>query len=434
VDDAPYTGDLDLGAVNTRDDLAELLRTVHVRADKPSLRTLEARTRHTTSPLSKTAVAEMLRGDRFPRKTMMVAFLRACGVEDDGMELWRRAWERAAAEKEGPVQSKRTALGTGNAFLAEQDASRMTGEARNEERAGRARGERMTAATSASVDPAGIEERRDKARESLSGVSPVSVAEQGVFGAELTRTLRTRGKTVEEAATALAVPAAEVARWAAGQDLPSKSQARSLDEYLTARGAIQNLVIELRSMPDRPGPRLPVLLPDPSVPTLFQTFQHVARALRGCLIRGADGKPTGWPRDLRELSDKAASEPTAYGIRTLLLLEDGLAADLVPVAESLRKMALPSGGYRGLEQSGARPEATAAVLGALRWIAATEGFEAHIAQMETDLGDFEKYRPFILTIMLETSLLLTSGTRLTEVLVDSLLAARRPYGDHLLWP
>ena len=36
--------------------------------------------------------------------------------------------------------------------------------------------------------------------------------------------------------------------------------------------------------------------------------------------------------------------------------------------------------------------------------------------------------------MLETSLLLESATKLMETLIDSLLAARRPYGDHLLWP
>jgi hypothetical protein len=37
--------------------------------------------------------------------------------------------------------------------------------------------------------------------------------------------------------------------------------------------------------------------------------------------------------------------------------------------------------------------------------------------------------------MLETSLLIKPGTRLVEILVDSLLAARRPYyGDVLLWP
>ncbi len=143
---------------------------------------------------------------------------------------------------------------------------------------------------------------RPQAREPQSGVSAVSPAELQVFGAELTKTLRTRRKTIEQTATALDVPPPEVARWAAGQDLPPEPEARSLDEYLTARGAIQNLVIELRSKPDRAGRQLvPVPPPSPSAPTLFQTFQHVANALRACLIRDADGKPTGWPRDLRDL-------------------------------------------------------------------------------------------------------------------------------------
>ena len=152
---------------------------------------------------------------------------------------------------------------------------------------------------------------------------------------------------------------------------------------------------------------------------------------------GPGRQAPGWPRDLRDLrvlSGKASAEATAFGLRTLLLLEDGLAADLVEVTESLRKMALPGGGYAGIEQSAARPEATAAVLNALRRTAAAEDFGVHIAQMEKDLGDFEKCRPFILTTMLETSLLLKSETKLTETLIDSLLAARRPYGDHLLWP
>ena len=54
--------------------------------------------------------------------------------------------------------------------------------------------------------------------------------------------------------------------------------------------------------------------------------------------------------------------------------------------------------------------------------------------MEKGLGDFEKSRPFILTTILETSLLLEPGSRLVEVLIENLLAARRPYGDLLLWP
>jgi hypothetical protein len=268
-----------------------------------------------------------------------------------------------------------------------------------------------------------------------SGVSAISPAELQVFGVELTKTLRTRGKTIEQAATRLNVPPSEVDGWAAGQDLPSEPKARSLDKYLTARGAIQNLVTELRSRPDRPGPRLvPGPLPSPSAPTLLQTFQNVAGALRSCLARDADGRPAGWRPDLRELPGDATAASTAYGIKTMLLLEDGLAADLIPVTESLRKMALPGGGYAGREQSRSRPEATAAVLNALRRIAATEDFDAPMAKMEKGLGDFEKYRPFILTTMLETSLLINPEARLVETLIDSLLAARRPYGDVLLWP
>jgi hypothetical protein len=281
--------------------------------------------------------------------------------------------------------------------------------------------------------PAGLTE--PQAREPQPGVSAVSPAELRVFGAELTKTLRMRRRTVEQAAAKLAVPPAEVARWAAGQELPSEAKARSLDKYLTARGAIQNLVTELRSRPDRPGPRpVPVPLPSLSAPTLLKTFQNVARALRDCLARDADGRPVGWPPDLRDLPGAATAASTAYGIKTMLLLEDGLAADLVPVAESLRKMALPAGGYAGREQSGPRPEATAAVLNAQCRISAMEDFDAHIAQMQRDLGDFEKCRPFILTTMLETSMLLKPGTKLVEILADSLLAARRPYGDLLLWP
>ena len=336
MDDAPHIGDLDLGAVNTRDELAAMLRTVHVLADKPSLRTLEKRTRHTASPLSRTAVSEMLRGIRFPHKATMIAFLGACGVKDDSMEVWRRAWERVAARQEGPARPKTD-------------------------------GERKL---------------REQAREPPPGVSAVSLAELRVFGVELTQTLRMRRKTIEQAAAELAVTPAHVARWTAGQELPSESQARSLDAYLMARGAIQNLVTSLRSRPDRLESRHRVLLSDPSAPTLLQTFRNVAAALRGCLTRDADGR-MGWAHDLRVLPGEVAAVSTAYGIRTMLLLEDGLAADLVPVAEGLREMALPGGGYAGREQAEPRPESTATVLNALLRIAVTEGFDAHIAQMGT---------------------------------------------------
>jgi hypothetical protein len=301
--------------------------------------------------------------------------------------------------------------------------------------------EALTALAVALITVGGSDERPERPTvpseagtgEPRSGDSLISPAELRVFGADLTSTLRTRRKTIEQAAAALAIPAAEVTQWAAGEDLPSESKARMLDKYLTGRGSIQNLVTELRSKPDHPR-SVPVSLPSSSVPTLLQTFQLVAEALRGGLIRDADGRASGWPRDLRELSGRATAGSTAFGIRTLMLLEDGLAADLIEVAESLRKMAFPTGGYAGLEQSGPRPEATATVLNALRRVLATEDFGAHVAQMERDLGDFEKSKPFILTTMLDTSLLLDPRANLVEVLVDSLLAARWPYGDVLLWP
>lgn len=97
--DALYTGDLDLTAAVTPAELTALLRTVHLRADRPSLRALEARSRHEATPLSKTVVSEVLKGVRFPRKAVMVAFLRACGERDDRIESWQRAWDRIAASR-----------------------------------------------------------------------------------------------------------------------------------------------------------------------------------------------------------------------------------------------------------------------------------------------------------------------------------------------
>ena len=127
MDDAPHTEDLDLASTTTPEKLAELLRTVHRRADKPSLRTLEARTRHEKTPLSKTAVSEMLKGVRFPRKAVMVAFLRACGVQDDHIDPWRRAWERIAAPEPGPTTQHETAYTAhgGQAQLAAGGAERF---------------------------------------------------------------------------------------------------------------------------------------------------------------------------------------------------------------------------------------------------------------------------------------------------------------------
>lgn len=95
MDEAPYTADLALSAVSARDELCAKLRTVRIRADNPSLRQLEIRTRQEKRPLTKNIAARILNASRFPGKEEMLSFLRACGIQSD-LEPWLRAWERVA--------------------------------------------------------------------------------------------------------------------------------------------------------------------------------------------------------------------------------------------------------------------------------------------------------------------------------------------------
>jgi hypothetical protein len=168
---------------------------------------------------------------------------------------------------------------------------------------------------------------------------------------------------------------------------------------------------------------------------VLRTFGDVGKALRDRLIRNVDGVPTGWQQDLDGPGIEATAVSTAYGIRTMLLLEDNtLAVDLIPVAQRLKGMVHKDGGYASSVHKEPSAEATASVLNALGRIAVTEDFGPHIRQMEEGLTDFEKARPFILTTMLEACLLLMGGEGLVDQLVDCLLAARRPVDDgRLVW-
>lgn len=185
---------------------------------------------------------------------------------------------------------------------------------------------------------------------------------------------------------------------------------------------------------DRVGPMslAEILASEPS--TLLATFQNVASALRDSLIKKEDGMAVGWPHYLRQLSTIPTPASTAYGLKTMLLLEGYLAPDLTTVADNLSKMALPGGGYRTRDQLAPSPEATAAVVDALHRIDGTVAVNEHLVKMEGALGVFEKSRPFILTTMLETSIQLVPDGELTKSLVEALLDVRQPYGDLLLWP
>ena len=267
------------------------------------------------------------------------------------------------------------------------------------------------------------------------GAAPLPAAEKRLFGAELRKVLRSRRRTVNDAARALDLSPAEIGEWQAGQGFPSGEKARELDEYLTARGSLYGLAEELRSKAIRAthGAAPPRLSAAPAA-TLLQVFDNVARALRGSLTRDADGTPQGWPRDLRGLGSRATDLSSAFGLQTMLLLEGSLALDLVPVAIRLRDAASPTGGYAAMTQREPRPEGTATVLQTLHRIDGTAQLGHQLETMQRNIGELERSRPYILTTMLETSRQLDPGSELTAALIRDLLDARRPYGDLSLWP
>ncbi|MFI9561106.1 serine/threonine-protein kinase [Nonomuraea endophytica] len=112
MDDELFAGDSGLELVTTREQLAAFLREVHVRADRPSLRSLERWARKEGKPaLPRSTVAGMLSGQRFAKLAVLVTFVEACGVPVDQITRWRRAWERVAA---GDLTLGRAALAEWN--------------------------------------------------------------------------------------------------------------------------------------------------------------------------------------------------------------------------------------------------------------------------------------------------------------------------------
>ncbi|WP_121433111.1 hypothetical protein [Actinomadura pelletieri] len=76
------------------EELARLLSEQYARADV-SLRELELRSnRSGGTRLPRATCSDMLAGRRFPKKAVMMAFLRACQVPEAELPDWERAWER----------------------------------------------------------------------------------------------------------------------------------------------------------------------------------------------------------------------------------------------------------------------------------------------------------------------------------------------------
>jgi transcriptional regulator with XRE-family HTH domain len=216
VDDAPQTDDLDLAAVTGREVLLTLLQTVYLRADRPSLRALEARTRHGAVPLSKTVAAELLKGQRFPRKAVMLAFLQACGVQDDHLGPWQRAWERIAVlEAEAARRAQLTGPGAGPLSGSPPFMTAGAGQVSAEMRQLREENQELRQRLAASGPGTGSRQsyRDDQSRAGDAGSPAVSRRE---LGASLRALRLERGMTVEQVAGHLMCSAGKVSRMESG--------------------------------------------------------------------------------------------------------------------------------------------------------------------------------------------------------------------------
>jgi hypothetical protein len=98
--------DLDPAQAGNLDDLARCLRQLRLRVDSPSFRALEDRTKHATGllpgttisriPLRRSTISEVLTAKTFPRKSFLLTFVEACGVDLEADQRWEQAWDRLA--------------------------------------------------------------------------------------------------------------------------------------------------------------------------------------------------------------------------------------------------------------------------------------------------------------------------------------------------
>ena len=168
--------------------------------------------------------------------------------------------------------------------------------------------------------------------------------------------------------------------------------------------------------------------------TLLQVLKRTSRALREHLVLDDDGQAEGWSHDLQQISTTPTPLSTAYGVKAMLLLEEDISPNLVSLDPHLTGMTLPGGGYRARTQQARRPEVTATVLDALHRMNGTRSLGNELAQLEKDVGDFEKTRPYILSIVLETSARLQPESEFTASLIEDLLAIRHQDDEYLVWP
>ena len=110
--------DLDPEQAASMEELAECLRLLHIRFGKPSFRDLDKRTAHASGylpgthlervRLGRSNTSEVLRGQKFPGKALLLSFAEACGVDLATDGRWERAWDRLAVQRGMQAAGKET--------------------------------------------------------------------------------------------------------------------------------------------------------------------------------------------------------------------------------------------------------------------------------------------------------------------------------------
>ncbi|MGW3148903.1 helix-turn-helix domain-containing protein [Streptomyces sp. NPDC001177] len=90
----PTFGQPDPFRVSTREEYIQALNAVHVWGGSPSLRELERRSK---GILRRSSISDMLRGTALPDYDRVVAFLRACGIDGQNLDVWVFIWRRLKA-------------------------------------------------------------------------------------------------------------------------------------------------------------------------------------------------------------------------------------------------------------------------------------------------------------------------------------------------
>jgi hypothetical protein len=119
--------DLDPAQADSLDELAECLRQLRLRADTPSFRLLEERTKHANEflpgtriervALRRSTLSEVLQGQTFPKKAFLLTFVEACGVDLKADRRWEQAWDRLATQAQ--YQEREMAMGNSQRELDE---------------------------------------------------------------------------------------------------------------------------------------------------------------------------------------------------------------------------------------------------------------------------------------------------------------------------